>query len=90
MWADNANILIYPSPVVAIATKRIDIAGLSGSDNSTVAFNSKGIKADWIAFENPLFKEVILECGRGGLPAGIYYLAIETKNGRWAKKFILR
>ena len=85
----RGHIKISPNPVTDRATITINMQELSGNNNSIIIFNNSGIIVDEISLEIPLHNEVVLEWGRGALPSGVYYLAIETKNGRWVEKFIV-
>ncbi len=84
------KISIFPNPVTENTTINITLYGSGSIDNAILVYNNRGVQVDEIKFRNnsPQGREV--KWNKGGLPAGIYYLAIETKNGRWAKKFILR
>lgn len=80
---------IYPNPVSNQATININLSELANEEISISILNNQGQKVDEIKMEGNNSNEIIINWNKGNLPAGVYYLLIETEKEQLSKKFII-
>ena len=79
------SIDVFPNPITKQTTIKLNHLQNNDNDNIIRIYNSKGLKVDEIRIgTNP---ETIWD--KGGLPSGVYYMAIKTKNRNISKKIII-
>ena len=82
---EPGNLSIFPNPFTKQTTIKLNHLQNNDNDNIIRIYNSKGLIVDEIRIgTNP---ETIWD--KGGLPSGVYYMAIKTKNGNISKKIII-
>ncbi len=85
----TGSFAVYPNPVTQTAYIKIDFQNFSDGDNKIYILDNRGSIVDDINIENSPAGEMTIKWDKGDLPAGVYYIVMESKDRTLSKKFII-
>ena len=85
----KTSVSIYPNPVTTETVIKIISSEATDYISTIEIINNQGEKVDEIKPENSYSKEFEIKWSKGNLPAGVYYLLIETEKESWSEKFVI-